>query len=90
MRRRFCCLQVSPTEIESELRKLEGVVDCAVVGKPDTSAGELPLGFIVKSGVEPTEAQVHNFLKSKFLSAQYSFIKRRRIIGFEFFDSIWE
>ncbi|CAB0032848.1 unnamed protein product [Trichogramma brassicae] len=40
--------QVSPTELESLLLEIPGVADAAVVGIPDSFAGELPKAFIVR------------------------------------------
>ncbi len=39
--------QVSPTELESILMSLDSVKDCAVVGKKDPDAGEIPVAFVV-------------------------------------------
>ena len=48
-----------PAEIESVLRKLDGVADVAVVGVPDSRLGEVGRAFIVRRpGAELTEAQV--------------------------------
>ncbi|KAL7295608.1 hypothetical protein TKK_0010972 [Trichogramma kaykai] len=41
-------MQVSPTELESLLLEIPGVADAAVVGIPDSFAGELPKAFIVR------------------------------------------
>ncbi|CAH0550983.1 unnamed protein product [Brassicogethes aeneus] len=41
--------QVSPAELEDLLKKLDGVMDVGVVGKPDERSGELPVAFVVKA-----------------------------------------
>ncbi|XP_022913292.2 uncharacterized protein [Onthophagus taurus] len=40
--------QVSPTELENIILEMPAVADVAVVGVPDTLAGEVPRAFIVK------------------------------------------
>lgn len=40
--------QVSPTELENLILEIPGVADVAVVGIPDTLAGELPRAYVVK------------------------------------------
>ncbi|XP_017776176.1 PREDICTED: 4-coumarate--CoA ligase 1-like [Nicrophorus vespilloides] len=40
--------QVAPAELEDIINSHPGVSDCAVVGKPDEIAGELPIAFVVK------------------------------------------
>lgn len=58
--------QVSPTEIEIELQKFDGVEDCAVVGCPDPGAGEVPAAFVVKSPrSELRREDVVDFLKGR-------------------------
>lgn len=52
-------LQVSPTELESLILEVEGVADVAVVGIPDTLAGELPRAYIVlKPGAKVEEKDI--------------------------------
>ena len=41
--------QVAPAEVEAALLTVEGVGDCAVLGRPDDEAGELPVAFVVRS-----------------------------------------
>lgn len=50
--------QVAPAEIESVLLRHEGIDDCAVVGLPDSRAGELPIAFVVRSDPSLSEAAV--------------------------------
>src|SRR5436305_208223 len=38
---------IAPAEIEALLFEHEGVADCAVIGKPDPEAGEVPKAFVV-------------------------------------------
>lgn len=44
--------------------------DCGVIGKPDESAGELPLAFIVKSDDDLTAAEVIEYVHSKVSPAK--------------------
>jgi acyl-CoA synthetase (AMP-forming)/AMP-acid ligase II len=41
--------QVAPAEVEAALIAHEGVVDAAVIGKPDEEAGEVPVAFVVRA-----------------------------------------
>ncbi len=41
--------QVAPAEVEAALLTVDGVADCAVLGKRDDEAGELPVAFVVRS-----------------------------------------
>ena len=43
---------IAPAEIEALLFEHEGVADCAVIGKPDPEAGEVPKAFVVRK--DPT------------------------------------
>ncbi|KAF4523514.1 hypothetical protein B566_EDAN004585 [Ephemera danica] len=59
-------LQVSPTELEGVLRKLDGVADVAVVGVPDERSGEVPRAFVVRANnSQISETDVKSFLESK-------------------------
>ena len=56
-------LQVAPTELEALLLSHPDVVDAAVVGLPDTEAGELPMAFIVRrDGSSVSEDQLQTFV----------------------------
>ncbi|KAJ2951632.1 hypothetical protein O0L34_g13790 [Tuta absoluta] len=58
--------QVSPTEIESIIMEQPEVADVAVVGMPDSLAGEVPKAFVVlKANHTLTEKQVYDFVASK-------------------------
>ncbi|MEM1273187.1 MAG: AMP-binding protein [Pseudomonadota bacterium] len=49
--------QVAPAEVEEALISHQGVIDAAVIGRPDEEAGELPIAFIVPApGSEMNEA----------------------------------
>jgi 4-coumarate--CoA ligase len=41
--------QVPPAELEAVLLTHPGVVDAAVVGKPDDECGEIPVAFVVRA-----------------------------------------
>jgi long-chain acyl-CoA synthetase len=60
---------VYPREIEDVLYEHPAVKLCAVVGKPDKIAGELPKAFIVlKEGQKATEDDIKKFVKAKVAS----------------------
>ena len=46
------------------------IADVAVIGRPDESAGELPMAFIVKSG-KITKQEVIEFVKSNVNPQKY-------------------
>lgn len=56
--------QVSPTELENEIREVGGVTDVAVIGVPDDKAGEVPRAFIVRENEEVTKEKIEEFLES--------------------------
>ncbi|CAB3363097.1 Hypothetical predicted protein [Cloeon dipterum] len=59
-------LQVSPTELEGILRKMDGVADVAVLGVPDQRAGEVPKAFVVvKEGSTIAENDVAAFVEAR-------------------------
>ncbi|KAF5305714.1 hypothetical protein FQR65_LT07611 [Abscondita terminalis] len=75
--------QVAPAEIEALLLEHPKIKECAVVGKPDDLAGELPTAFIVNQpGENLTDNEVHDYLKDKISNA-----KRLRG-GIKFVDAI--
>merc|ERR1712080_584577 len=52
--------QVSPSELEEEIRTIPGVLDVAVIGIHDDTAGEVPKAFIVPLSAENvTEEKIH-------------------------------
>jgi len=76
-------LQVSPTEIENVLIKMDGVADIAVVGIPDEKAGELPKAYIVRNAGSKISAEdVAEYLKPKV--AEFKQLKG----GIKFIDAI--
>ncbi len=57
---------VYPRELEDVLYEHPAVKLCAVVGKPDKTAGEIPKAFIVlKKGATATEEEIKKFVKAK-------------------------
>jgi long-chain acyl-CoA synthetase len=57
---------VYPREIEDVLYEHPAVRLCAVVGKPDPHAGEIPKAFIVlKEGATATEGEIMRFVEEK-------------------------
>jgi long-chain acyl-CoA synthetase len=57
---------VYPREIEDVLYEHPAVRLCAVVGKPDPNAGEIPKAFIVlKEGATATEGEIMRFVEEK-------------------------
>jgi acyl-CoA synthetase (AMP-forming)/AMP-acid ligase II len=58
--------QVSPTELENLLKTHPNIADVAVIGVPDSRAGELPRAYVVpKPGVTVTEQELNDFMKDK-------------------------
>jgi len=54
--------QVAPAEVEAALCAHPGIVDAAVVGRPDAEAGEVPVAFVVCAAgaqVSAAELQAH-------------------------------
>ncbi len=57
---------VYPREIEDVIYEHPAVKLCAVIGKPDPVAGEIPKAFIVlKDGVAATEEEIKKFVNEK-------------------------
>lgn len=58
--------QVSPTELENLILEIEGIMDVAVVGVPDTLAGEVPRAYVVrKPGLGINEDDIQRLVNSK-------------------------
>jgi len=55
---------VYPNEVEDVVAKLEGVMECAVVGVADEKTGEAVKLVIVKKNPELTEAQVREYCRA--------------------------
>jgi long-chain acyl-CoA synthetase len=57
---------VYPREIEDVLYEHPAVKLCAIVGKPDPAAGEVPKAFVVlKEGAKATEKKIKQFVNDK-------------------------
>jgi long-chain acyl-CoA synthetase len=55
---------VYPNEVEDVVAKLDGVLECAVVGVPDEKTGEAVKLVIVKKDPNLTEAQVRDYCRA--------------------------
>jgi 4-coumarate--CoA ligase len=74
--------QVAPAELEALLLTHPAVADAAVIGRPDESAGEIPVGFVVlRPGAEASETDI-----AEFVAGQVAHYKQLRRI--EFIDAI--
>lgn len=63
---KYKAFQVPPAELEAVLLTNPGVKDCAVVGKADERAGELPLAFVVPTeGIPVTEEQLIQYVDER-------------------------
>ncbi|MBI2830402.1 MAG: long-chain fatty acid--CoA ligase [Chloroflexi bacterium] len=73
---------IAPAEVEAVLYEHEAVKECAVIGKPNDLAGEIPKAFIVlKDGCHATPEELIKFCEVRL--APY-----KRIREVEFIDSI--
>jgi 4-coumarate--CoA ligase len=70
------------TELEALLLTHPKIKDCGVIGKPDESAGELPLAFVVREDDSLTAADI-----VKFVAENASYAKRLHG-GVKFVDEI--
>lgn len=62
----YFTFQVSPTELENIILEIDGAADAAVVGIPDTLAGEVPRAYVVlKPGSKLTDEDVARYVNSK-------------------------
>ncbi|XP_045106125.1 acyl-CoA ligase lcsD-like, partial [Portunus trituberculatus] len=57
--------QVSPSEVEAELRTLPGVVEAGVVGVPDDRTGEAVRAFVVKNSDSLTGEAVQGYIAGR-------------------------
>ncbi|SDC18706.1 AMP-binding protein [Ruegeria marina] len=59
--------QVAPAEVEAELLTHPAITDAAVIGKPDSEAGELPMAFVVAAPGQaaPTLDEVQAYLETR-------------------------
>ena len=55
---------IGPAELEDVLFEHEAVADCAVVGKPDPEAGEIPKAFVVARG-DVTAEELMRFVEER-------------------------
>jgi len=73
---------VSPVELEKLLFTHQAIADCAVIGKPNSYAGEIPKAFVVtKPRMEVTSNDIIDFVKNRI--SEY-----KRIREVEFIDHI--
>jgi len=73
---------IGPAELEAVLLEHPAVGDCAVVGKPDPIAGEIPKAYVsLRSGAEASEKEL-----IKFVSERVAGYKKIREV--EFVDTI--
>jgi long-chain acyl-CoA synthetase len=71
---------VSPNEIESLLFTHPDIADCAVVGKPDSYAGEIPKAFVVpKPGTNVTSKDIVDFVKPRI--AEYKWVREVEFVN---------
>jgi len=57
---------IGPAEIEAVLHEHPAVADCAVIGKPDPVAGEIPKAFVaLKNGAKATEKELMEFVEER-------------------------
>jgi long-chain acyl-CoA synthetase len=68
---------VYPNEVEDVIAMHPGVLECAVIGVPDTASGEAVKAYVVRRDPALTEAEL-----SKFLAEQLTNYKRPKIIEF--------
>ena len=69
---------VYPREVEDVLYEHPAVKLCAVIGKPDPVAGEIPKAFVVlKDGTTATEGEIKEFVNEKV--APYKAIRELEI-----------
>ncbi|OPY91406.1 MAG: Long-chain-fatty-acid--CoA ligase [Syntrophaceae bacterium PtaU1.Bin231] len=70
---------IAPRMLEEVLYQHPAILECAVVGKKDEMAGELPVAFVsLKSGKEVTSEDLMNFVNAKV--AAYKKIREIRFI----------
>ncbi|OCT53132.1 putative acyl-coenzyme A synthetase [Cladophialophora carrionii] len=64
---KYKSFQVSPTEVESVLGQLPGIVDVGVIGVPDGQGNDLPRAYVVRSDKPPRleEKDIHDFLNPR-------------------------
>ena len=55
---------VYPNEIEAEVAKMPGILECACIGVPDESSGEAVKVFAVKTDPDITAADITQFCRN--------------------------
>jgi len=71
---------ISPNEIENVLFTHPNVADCAVIGKPDSYAGEIPKAFVVpKPGTRVTSEDIVDFVKPRI--AEYKWVREVEFVS---------
>jgi len=71
---------ISPNEIENLLFTHPNVADCAVIGKPDSYAGEIPKAFVVlKPGARVASEDIVDFMKPRI--AEYKWVREVEFVG---------
>ena len=68
---------VYPNEVEDVIAMHPGVLECAVIGVPDTASGEAVKAFVVRR-----DPGAHRGELSKFVAEQLTNYKRPKIIEF--------
>jgi long-chain acyl-CoA synthetase len=68
---------VYPNEVEDVIAMHPGVLECAVIGVPDTTSGEAVKAFVVRRDQALTEDEL-----KRFLTEQLTNYKRPKIIEF--------
>ncbi|WP_026927505.1 AMP-binding protein [Granulicoccus phenolivorans] len=57
---------ISSVQVEAAITELPGVIEAAVIGKPDDKWGEVPIAYVVtRDGVELTEQEVIEHVRSR-------------------------
>ncbi len=57
---------IGPAELEATLLEHPAVGDCAVIGKPDPVAGEIPKAYVsLRGGAETTEQELIKFVEKR-------------------------
>ncbi len=57
---------IGPAELEAVLLEHPAVGDCAVVGKPDPVAGEIPKAYVsLRGGAKATEEELIKFVEER-------------------------
>jgi 4-coumarate--CoA ligase len=63
---KYCGIQISPTEIESVIMQVSGVVAAVVVGVPHKLFVDLPAALVVRSDQNLTSEYIQKFVAGKF------------------------